>query len=86
MSRNVTQVRTFTHNPKFGMEKEKTVIRCDDGSVYEFEDSDSVPKTEPPRLVRAFQPDGRMTHIDTREVLPDAVKETCNSLFGGWSK
>jgi hypothetical protein len=68
------------------MEKEKTIVRCDDGAVYEFEDSESIPKGTPPRLVRGYQPDGRITHIDVCETLPESVEKTVQSLFGGWSE
>jgi hypothetical protein len=86
MARDVNSVHEFTHDPPYGLEKEKTVVRCDDGTVYEFEQSDSLPKDAPPRLVRAFQPNGRMTHVDGQKVLPDAVEETVETLLGGWSK
>jgi hypothetical protein len=87
MARETESVHTFTHKPHtLAMEKEKTVLRCDDGAVYEFEESDGMARGEPPRLVRAFQPDGEMTHISGRKVLPSAVEETVETLFGGWSK
>lgn len=87
MARDAESVHTFTHKAhEYGMEKEKTVIRCDDGAIYEFEDADSLAKDAPPRLVRAFQPDGEMTHISGRKILPSAVEETVETIFGGWSK
>lgn len=86
MSRSVDQVHEFTQERTFGIDKEKTVVRCDDGAVYEFEDSESLPKDSPPRLVRAFQPDGSLTHVSGRKILPAAVEETAETLFGGWSK
>lgn len=86
MSRKVESVHTFTRDPKYRMTKEKTVVRCDDGTVYEFEDSDSIPKHDPPRLVKAFQPDGSVTHTGARKVLPQAVEETVEGLLGGWSQ
>lgn len=87
MGREAESVHTFTHQPhKFAMEKEKAVVRCDDGTVYEFEETDGMAKDAPPRLVRAFQPDGEMTHISGRKILPSAVEETVETVFGGWSK
>jgi hypothetical protein len=32
------------------------------------------------------QPDGEMTHISGRKILPSAVEETVETLLGGWSK
>lgn len=87
MARDVESVHTFTHQPsKFAMEKAKAVVRCDDGTVYEFEEHDGLAKDQPPRLVRAFQPDGSMSHTGARKILPEAVEETAETLFGGWSK
>lgn len=86
MQRQVESVHTFTRNPKYRMQKEKVVVRCDDGTVYEFEDSNSLPKGSPPRLVRGFQPDGSLTHTGSYKRVPDAVDETLDTLFGGWSK
>jgi hypothetical protein len=68
------------------MEKEKVVVRCDDKTVYEFEDTDGIAQDAPPRLVRAFQPSGDMTHTGARKILPDAVEETVTTFMGGWSK
>ena len=87
MGREAETIHTFTHQPhKFAMEKEKTIVRCDDGTVYEFEETESLPADAGPRLVRAFQPEGEMTHISGRKILPSAVEETVETLFGGWSK
>lgn len=87
MARETESVHTFTHQPhKFAMEKEKTIVRCDDGAVYEFEETDGLAQDAPPRLVRAFQPDGSMTHVSGHKVLPSAVEETVETLLGGWSK
>lgn len=83
MAREVESVHTFERDPKFGLAKEKTVVRCDDGATYEFEEADGSPV---PRLVRGFQPDGSMTHVSGSAALPGAVKETANLLFEGWSK
>lgn len=87
MAREVESVHTFTHKPhKFAIEKEKTIVRCGDKSTYEFEKTDGMARDDPPRLVRAFQPDGRMTHVTGRKVLPSAVEETVKTLLGRWSK
>jgi hypothetical protein len=84
MARKTESVHQFERDPKYRLTKEKTVVRCDDGAVYEFE----RPKDEPlARLVVGFQPDGSKTHTGKRMPrLPDAVEETVETLLGGWSK
>lgn len=83
MAREIETVHQFEHSQKFGLSKEKTVIRCDDGAIYEFEKAaDQLHH----RLVRGFQPDGTMTHIGTSSRLPEAVSETVAMMFAGWSK
>lgn len=86
MAREVEQVRTFTHNEKFSPTKEKTVVLCDDGSVYEFEKTDGMARDSPPRLVRSFDPDGTMRNVTGRKALPATVEETVETILGGWSK
>jgi len=87
MGRETESVHTFTHSAhEYALDKEKTVVRCDDGTTYEFEKTDGMARDTPPRLVRAFQPDGEMTHTTGRKVLPSAVEETVETLLGGWSK
>lgn len=87
MSRQVESIHTVTHKAhRHALEKELTVVRCDDGTVYEFEKTDGQARGSPPRLVRGFQPDGSMTHTTGRKVLPNAVEETVETVLGGWSK
>lgn len=83
MAREVESVHQFTHSAPYSFEKEKTVVRCDDGTVYEFEVSESSPE---PRLVRSVRPDGTFAHTNTNGRLPAAVKETASDMFGRWSK
>jgi len=84
MAREIESVHTFTHKShQFGLAKETTVVRCDDGAIYEFVRPEDQPNH---RLSRRFQPDGELS--TSRGVLPAAVKETVNNLFGEskWSK
>jgi len=83
MSREVESVHQFRHDPKFRLTKDKTVIRCDDGAVYEFEQPDGRPR---PRFVRSFDPDGTMRNVSGRKMLASAVEETVETLFEGWEK
>lgn len=83
MAREVESVHQFRHEPKFRLSKDMTVIRCDDGTVYEFEKADGNPRW---RMTHAFQPDGTMTHTGARKILPDAVEETVETLLEGWEK
>lgn len=76
MARQVTNVQQFTHEPQFRLPKEMVVVRCDDGSVYEFESPLDTP--EPFRLTRRFQPDGSWT--TSRGILPSAVESAVSSL------
>ncbi len=85
MAREIESVHTFAYKPhKFALEKEKAVVRCDDGAVYEFGRATDGAATH--RLIRRFQPDGSLS--TSNAVLPAAVKQTVNSLLGedGWSK
>jgi hypothetical protein len=83
MARTVESVHQFTHSPKYRLDKELTVVRCNDGTVYEFE----RPKDKPsPKLAKSHQPDGSLSHTSTRGRLPAAVKETAKTLLGGWEK
>lgn len=86
MARETESVHQFEHDPQFRLSKEMTVIRCDDGTVYEFEKPKDEPDGIAPTLARAHQPDGSITHTGSRAVLPDAVEETVETLLGGWSK
>lgn len=86
MSRNVESVHQFRHEPKFRLSKDMTVVRCGDGTVYEFEKPTDEPDGISPTLTRAYQPDGSVTHTGSRAILPDAVEETVETLLGGWSK
>lgn len=83
MAREVESVHQFTHDPKYRLEKELTVVRCDDGTVYEFEQATDEPK---PKLAKSHQPDGSLSHTTTRGRLPSAVKETASVLLNGWEK
>jgi hypothetical protein len=83
MARDVESVHTFTHEPKYRLNKEMCVVRCDDGTVYEFE----KPTDEPHfTLAHSIQPDGELRHTTTKGRLPSAVEETVSVLLNGWSK
>ena len=85
MAREIESVHEFSHKShQFGLEKEKLVVRCDDGAIYEFGRAVDEPDTF--NLVRRFQPDGSLS--TSRAILPAAVKESVNTLLGedGWSK
>lgn len=85
MAREITSMHEFVHKPhKFALEKEKMVLRCDDGAIYEF--GRAVDESEAYRLVRRFQPDGQLS--TSKAILPAAVKETVSSVLGesGWYK
>ncbi len=86
MAREVESVHTFSQERKYRLDKEVTIVRCDDSTVYEFEDVDGAPDSQPPRIRKAIQPDGSFTHTGSRKILPSAVEETLDTLFGGWSK
>lgn len=86
MAREIESVHQFTHDPKFRLGKEMCVIRCDDRTVYQFEKPVDRPDRVGYRLVKAFQPDGSVSHQGARKILPDAVEETVETLLGGWSK
>lgn len=78
MAREIESVHEFTHKShKFGLPKDITVLRCDDGAVYEFIRPDGEPNH---RLARRFQPDGELS--TSSGVLPGAVKELAEDLFG----
>lgn len=83
MGREAATVHQWTEEPKFRASKERTVIRCDDGYIYEFERLEDQPL---PRLVRGFKPSGEMSHLSGSKILPAAVKETVDSLFTRWEK
>lgn len=83
MAREVESIHQFRHDPKFRLAKEKTVIRCDDGSIYEFSQADGSPR---PRFTRSFDPDGTMRNVSGRKMLASAVEETVDTLFEGWEK
>lgn len=83
MTRQVESVHQFTHSAPYSFDKRKTVVRCDDGTVYEFEKSESAPNW---RIVRSVKPDGSLTHTSTSGRLPAAVKETADTILTGWSK
>jgi hypothetical protein len=83
MAREVESVHQFEHNPRYRLAKHKTVVRCKDGTVYEFEQAIDEPK---PKLAKSHQPDGSISHTSTRGRLPAAVEETANVLLGGWEK
>lgn len=86
MGREVDSIHQFEHSPKFRLAKEMTVVRCDDGTVYEFERPADRPDSHEFRLTHAFQPNGEMTHTGARKILPEAVEETVETVLGGWSK
>lgn len=83
MTRNVESIHQFRHDPKFRLSKDKTVIRCDDGAIYEFEQADG---RRQPRFIRSFDPDGTMKNVSGRKMLAGAVEETVDTLFEGWEK
>lgn len=83
MAREVESIHQFEHSQPYGLNKHKTVVRCDDGAIYEFEQADGRPE---PRLVRGFQPDGDLTHVSGAKILPSAVEETVSAVLSGWSK
>lgn len=85
MEREVQQIHEFEQNRKFDQRKEKTVVRCDDGAVYEFEKTEGMARDSPPRLVRSYDPDDSLPNV-SRKVLPNAVEDTVETLLGGWSK
>jgi hypothetical protein len=68
---------------KYRLTKEKTVIRCDDGTVYEFVQPDGHPR---PRLVQSFDPDGTVRNKSGQKRVANAVNKTVNRLFGSWDK
>ena len=85
MAREIETMHEFVHKPhKFALEKEKMVLRCDDGAIYEF--GRAVDESETYRLVRRFQPDGELS--TTKAILPAAVKQTVSDVLGenGWMK
>lgn len=85
MAREIASVHQFenSHREFWQLRKDYTVIRCEDGTVYEFQKPDGRPSWE---LSHAVQPDGERTHTGARVILPDAVEETVSTLFEGWSK
>lgn len=84
MGREPESAHQFEHQTsKWSLPKEMFVVRCDDGTIYEFESPKDTP--EGFTLTHAFQPSGEMTHT-TKKVLPAAVEETVETLIGGWSK
>ena len=85
MARSVQSTHEFTFQRNFySLEKEKFVVRCDDGAVYEFGRPTDGRKTF--ELIRRFQPDGELS--TSNGVLPAAVVQAANERFGesGWSK
>jgi len=83
MSRNVESIHQFRRDEKFRLTKDFTIIRCDDGTIYEFEKPKGNPR---PRLVRSFDPDGTVRNKSGRKMLASAVEETVETMFGGWEK
>ncbi len=83
MARSIESVHQFEHSQPYGLPKDKTVIRCHDGAVYEFERAEGRNSA---RLVRGFQPDGSMSHVGSSSRLPAAVEETVSMLLTGWSE
>jgi hypothetical protein len=83
MARTVESVHQFAHEPKYRLAKEMTVVRCEDGSVYQFEQPHDSPN---PRLAKSHQPDGSLSHTNTSSRLPSAVEETVGVLLNGWKK
>jgi hypothetical protein len=81
--REVESIHQFERDSKYRLNKDITVIRCNDSAVYEFERA-AGRKTA--RLVRAFQPSGEMSHLGSNKRLPAAVEETASVLLEGWSK
>lgn len=83
MAREIESVHRWTEDPTYGLTKERTVVRCDDGYIYEFAQAIDEPYA---KLVRGFDDDGAMSHVNRSPRLPNAVKETADSLFSRWSK
>jgi hypothetical protein len=83
MARTVESVHQFTHEPKYRLTKEMCVVRCDDGTVYQFEQAIDEPS---PKLAKSHQPDGSLSHTNTSSRLPSAVEEAVDVLFNGWEK
>lgn len=84
MGREPQTVHQFTHKQhEYALEKEHTVIRCDDGAVYEFVQPDGRPR---PRFVRSFDPSGEMKNTGSHKRIASAVEETVDTLFNGWEK
>jgi hypothetical protein len=82
--KEVTNVeREMRQNHKFALKREVVDIECDDGSEYIFE---RVPerKREAFRLVRRVKPDGAIS--TSKRALPEAVKETVETVTEGWYK
>lgn len=83
MARQVESVHQFTHEPKYRLDKEMCVVRCDDSTIYAFE----KPQDEPHfKLAHSVQPDGSLSHTNTSSRLPAAVEETVGVLLSGWEK
>lgn len=83
MAREIESVHQFEHNPRYRLAKHMTVIRCDDGAIYQFEQAIDEPH---PILTKSHQPDGSLAHLGSSSRLPDAVEETVDVLFNGWKK
>lgn len=84
MAREVESVHRFEHQRhKHALKKERLILRCDDGAIYEFGKATDAPAF---RLVRRFQPDGSLS--TSRGVLPAAIKQTANDILGekSWHK
>jgi hypothetical protein len=86
MAKEVESVNTFTRDRKYRLNKDITIVRCDDGMVYEFEEVEGAPAEKGPRLRKSIRPDGSFAHTTARKILPGAVEETMETMFGGWSK
>lgn len=83
MARDVASVHAFRHDPKFRLSKNKLVVRCDDGAVYEFEEADGNPR---PRFVRSFDPDGTVRNTGSNKRLAKSVEVIANECLGEWDR
>lgn len=83
MAREVATVHAFRHDPPFRLAKDKLVVRCDDGAVYEFEQPDGNPR---PRFVRSFDADGTVRNTGSNKRLADAVEAVATELLGTWEQ
>lgn len=83
MAREVENIKQYQVDEPLRMSKEVTVIRCDDGATYQFEQADGRPR---PRFVRSYDPDGTPRNMTGRKMLAQSVEEVINTMFDDWDK